>query len=425
VLPARRSISVCTDVRALGCAVMRTRLLLAPILLTAFVGCSDTESSVTPGVDTGVVDTAVADTGVADTGATVDSTTTDTAADTAVVDSGASDTSGDAGAGKKTVWVARIGDGTAIAADAAGALFLDPIEISYSGTTATGTVGTAVAIPATGAGAITLPISNSVGSLSRSTDGKLVSFMAYKAAPGTAALANAAPATVKRVAVSVNATGTVSSMELGAEAAGSGASLRGAVTVDGSAFWTSSGEGIAYTATAGTTTKIATGNTRWPFAFGGQLYVTSGSGTPGRGVLSVGTGMPTATATLTVLPGTSSGSSASPYGVLALDTDSTAGVDTLYVCDDQATGGVQKFKLESATWVLKTTHTGGFAGCRGVTGWVDGTNVYLVAVTIETSPRAVLMVDTVAGTTALTTSTELAKAATNAQYRGVAIAPAP
>jgi hypothetical protein len=237
--------------------------------------------------------------------------------------------------------------------------------------------------------------------------------------------------------VAVNASATITSLELGANANSNGNSLRGAVTTDGTAFWTASEgstQGIAYTATAGTSTIIAGANIRWPFIAGGQLYVTSGAGMPGRGIHAVGTGLPTAAAGFTLVPGTNTSGmgNPSPYGALALDTDATAGIDTVYVCDDRITasgGGIQRWKLEGATWALKATFASP-TGCRGVTGWVDGANVYLVVTTVEVTTgtaapsRVLAMVDTVAGL-ATATPVTLGEAAANDTFRGVALAPVP
>jgi hypothetical protein len=99
------------------------------------------------------------------------------------------------------------------------------------------------------------------------------------------------------------------------------------------------------------------------------------------------------------------------------------------VCDDRAAasgGGVQRWRKGSAGYTLEATLTGDFgARCRGLTAWLDAGNVYLVVTTEETPPRAVLMIDTVAGLASIATSTELAKAAANTEYRGVALAPVP
>ncbi|MGZ3421024.1 MAG: hypothetical protein ACXVEE_24330 [Polyangiales bacterium] len=400
--------------------------------------------------DTGA-DSSAADTSVTDSSAADTSTTDSGAADTSIMDSGAADTSttdssdsappdstsvdsaldsGDGSAAKTaTVWVMRLGSGAAVATDASAPLFIDPVTITYSATTGAGAVGTAIAIPSTGTNALSLAISNSIGSLSRSPDGKRVSFAAYRAPAGTAAIVASTPATIKRAAAAVTSTGTVTSLDLGPEANGAGFSLRGAITTNGTAFWSSSEDkGIGYTATAGTTTTIASANLRWPMIAGGQLYVTTGSAvaTPGRGLLSVGSGLPTAPASLALVPGTDTSLSAanvSPYGAIAFDTDATAGIDKLYLCDDRDApdGGMQRWRLGSTgTWSLEVTY-GGFGGCRGVTAWIDGASTYIVFVS-KGDPSYVVMV--VEKGSASTISL-MATAPANTTYRGIALAPVP
>jgi hypothetical protein len=408
---------------------------------------SDTSSTDSSVADSSSTDSKVADSSSSDSSAADSSSTDSTVTDSSIADSGAADSvasdsapvdgaldsaldAGDGGATKTaTVWVMRLGDGTAVATDASAPLFIDPVTITYSATTGSGVVGTPIAIPSTGASALSLAVSNSIGSLSRSPDGKRVSFAAYRAPAGTAAIVASTPTSIKRAAAAITSTGTISTLDLGPEANGAGFSLRGAITTNGTAFWTSSEDkGIGYTATAGTTTTIASANLRWPMIAGGQLYVTTGSasGTPGRGLLSVGTGLPTTAASLALVPGTNaslSSANVSPYGAIAFDTDATAGIDKMYVCDDRdpTDGGMQRWRLGSGgTWFLEATDSG-YGGCRGLTAWIDGASTYIVFAT-KTNPSYLVMV--VENGTASTINL-MATAPANTTYRGVALAPVP
>ncbi|MBL8715464.1 MAG: hypothetical protein JNL79_05680 [Myxococcales bacterium] len=436
--------------------------LLLVVSSFAFVGCSEEEGTTledTGSPDTGKADTAVAvDTGVAvdsgtDTGTAADSTVTDSAAtdstatdstttdstatDSTATDSSSTDSSGDSATTKtKTVWVLRVDgattvtDGGTVADTATSApIFLAPFTINY-GAAPTGTAGTVVAAPAAGTNAVSLPSSSSIGGLALSGNGKLVSFAAYHVAPGVADIAKTAPAVNKRAAVTVNAGGSFVVSDLGAEANGASNSVRSAYTTDGGQFWIGAEDkGVTYN--VGTTvTPLAAANLRWVGTFGGQLYVSTGSGSGvlsglGPGLLQVGTGLPTATATLAKVNGPATG--ASPYGFVLLDTDSTAGADTLLLCDTgSSTKGIQKWKLEGTTWTLKATHLASVTGgCQGLAAWLDGTDIIAVATTGETPPKVVVLRDPLASTTAIATGTTVDTAPANAVFKGVALAPSP
>jgi hypothetical protein len=90
--------------------------------------------------------------------------------------------------------------------------------------------------------------------------------------------------------------------------------------------------------------------------------------------------------------------------------------------EERGGGGIQKWQLgTSMTWTLTTTFNQGLtAGCRGLTGWLSGTNVVLAATTADSSSQLVLMTDD--GSQAPTFTT-LATAAANTAFRGVALAP--
>ncbi len=441
--------------------------LLLLVSSVAFVGCSEEAGTTiedTGSPDTGTTDTGKVDTGVAtdtgsDTGTTEDSTTTDstatdstatdstatdstatdstadstatdsTATDSATTESGsdASDTGDSTTTKTKTVWALRVGDGTAVTTGTSAALFLAPFTIDYTAAPS-GTAGTVVAAPATGTDAVSLPISFSIGSLTSSGNGKLVSFAAYRAAPGVAAIIDTAASATKRVAVTVSAAGTFVVSDLGAAANDTGKSLRSAYTTDGGQFWVAAEDkGVTYN--VGTTvTSLAVANVRWLGAFGGQLYVTSGSGASALtgiapGLVQVGTGFPTTTPTTPFTKVNGPVTGASPYGVAAFDTDATAGIDTLLLCDSGK--GLEKWRLEGTTWTLKATHLAATTGCVGVAAWVDGADLVVVVTTGETPPRVVALRDPIASTTAIATGSTVATAAANSVFKGIALAPSP
>lgn len=364
--------------------------------------------------------------GAAETSSDAADSAADTNADADAADA-AAETGGDAATTKtRVVWALQIGDGSAVVDKASAAILLAPVTVDYAAATLTGTIGTRLAAPAT----ISLAISSSVGGLANSGDGKLVSFAAYRAAPGTPTISDSAPATTKRVGVTASATGAFVVTDLGVAANGSGKSIRSAYTNDGTKFWVAAEDmGVTYN-DAGAVTSLAVANVRWLGAAGGQLFVSSGSGSGtltgiGPGLTQVGTAFPTAATTFTKVNGPVTG--ASPYGFVTLDTDATAGFDTLLLCDTgSATKGLQKWRLEAGVWTLKATHLAGTTGgCQGVQAWLDGTDVIAIVSTGETPTNLVAVRDPLTSTTAIAAGVAIGAAPTNAVFKGIALAPTP
>jgi len=124
----------------------------------------------------------------------------------------------------------------------------------------------------------------------------------------------------------------------------------------------------------------------------------------------------------------------SPAGFVLFDRDSTAGVDTLYMADDGGTSaaqqGIQKWTFgpsasctTSPCWTLAAiiSAPAPAAGVRGLTGFVSGSSVVLIATTNETSANRVFMY-TDDGSANLTGSL-VTTAAANTVFRGVALSP--
>jgi hypothetical protein len=180
--------------------------------------------------------------------------------------------------------------------------------------------------------------------LSRTPNGDAVLFAGYNAAPGVTALTG-----LSRVANKVDLNYSISQV-FSSSTLYSVNNFR-SVTSDGANYWTSgSGVGINYV-TGGTPTVISSAitNTRVVNTFNGNLYFSTGSGTPG--IYKVGTGLPTSSTTNTLvvaLPGTVP----SPYDFVF-----SADGNTLYVADDRTSieGGVYKFTFNGSTW-SQTAH---------------------------------------------------------------------
>ena len=329
------------------------------------------------------------------------------------------------------VMVARVGDGTAtLAANTGAAVFLERHRIA-DGTL----IGTPVAMPAAVNGAnrpFTLSGNGvSEGALTRSVDGRYVLLAGYDATPGTTPLLDNSKRVVGRVAVDGSVDTTTSFDGI----SGAGNNVRGAASTNGTALWVSGVLGVAYTTLGNTAVPIRPlgdpFNMRTLGIIGGQLYASRSSVTAG-GINTVGNGLPmTADVGATRLPGFPNNSNTlSPFGFVAFDRDAVPGIDTLYVADDRAApdGGVQRWRLMNNSWTLEgTLLTGTGFGARGVTGFVAGTKVMLIATTAESTGVQTRLIsfsdDGSAPATLLPTT--LATAAAKTAYRGVCLAPTP
>jgi 2',3'-cyclic-nucleotide 2'-phosphodiesterase (5'-nucleotidase family) len=260
--------------------------------------------------------------------------------------------------------------------------------------------------------------SGAEGSLRRSTDGRYLTLAGYAAA--NLATTTGASRVVGRVDVNGNIdTTTVVSGH-------STASIRGAVTTDGSAFWVSGSVNGAQYVTLGssTSTQLNTAlptNLRWAAIFNNQLYVDTAASNM-YGVLTIGSGLPTTgSQTTTLLAGFPTSGTHSSYGFFF------ANSNTLYVADSggigTSGGGIQKWTLNAGTWTLAKNMNNG-VGCNGLTGYVNGSNVVLFATTNESSAnRLVTLTDPLTDTTTTPAFTVLATAAASNAFRGVELAP--
>jgi hypothetical protein len=358
-----------------------------------------------------------------------------------------------AGVCRLTFDVVRVGTGSAALSNIATAAFIEEHVLSTGAL-----VGSALALPVadslphrafsltgTGSG------SQYEGQLSLSQDGKYVVVAGYARIPGTTGtLPNTTAATVNRMVARIDAANAIDTRSLFGNSAFSGNNVRGVTTLDGSRFWGAGAGGAnagIWMLDVGTTTATQIFSTaiRWvgvnPAPTGAsnagadQLYGT-GSNSPLTNVFTAGTGVPTAspitTTTLADMPTTTS--SLSPVGFVLFDRDGTPGAETLYMADDGGTSaaeqGVQKWTygasascVSSPCWTRAAIFSAPSpaAGIRGLTGFVSGSNVVLIATTNETSAnRVITFVDDGSATI---TGTVVTTAAANTVYRGVALAP--
>ena len=220
-------------------------------------------------------------------------------------------------------------------------------------------------VPSTGSNALTLPSIGDFqhdGVLSLSTNGQLLSFAGYQVPVGSSdAFAQTGSSQYQPVigvigqsASSLNTSTVVNSYHQGS----SNPFIRGAVTNDGSAFWTfgkypssgaTSNGGLAYVSgtgpTATTTTVEGFADWRDIVIVNGQLYGGTGSSSVGNhGPYQISTGEPTTNlgtslANNTQLGNYPGGQSASALALLDLpgNPNTQNGVNTLYTIGDQGT----------------------------------------------------------------------------------------
>ncbi len=393
---------------------------------------SGTDGGTDAGLDTGT--DAALDTGAdgaADTGAdaALDGGA-DGAADTgtdAAPDSGA-DAGTDAAPPPQTVMVVRVGDRAGALSSASTALFLEERAV------ADGALARTIALPTAASGAnhafTVSGTASSEGALATSADGRYVTLAGYATAPGTAGVSATTATAVRRAVARVDAAGNVDTSTLLGDGF-SGDNARGAVTVDGTAFWasgngTGANGGLLYATLGSSAAPVqvlaAPSNTRVAGLFFGQLYTTSGTASF-DGVASVGAGQPVTTGQTATLLTAAGGS---PYAFAVLDLSAAVpGVDTIYVADDRSPatgGGVQKWTSNGATWSLAATFASGLptVGVRGLVALASPPRVRIVATTAESPSRLVTYLD---DGTASPPLTVLATAAASTAYRGVALSP--
>ncbi len=327
------------------------------------------------------------------------------------------------------VVVYRVGDGAAGLLNTGAAVFLD--EFSPSGA-----LVQSVPLPATAIGnnrqLIASGTSTSEGLLSRTADGQCLLAAGYaRDLGGVGSLSSTAGAAVPRTVALIGASASIDTRTALADAA-DGNNPRGVAGLSCSgAFWFAGGAGGVRTfeIAATTSTQVSTTltNVRQPAIFAGQLYISTGVGTAVR-IGTVGSGLPTTSGqVIAALPGFSL--LGSPYAYVLADlSDTTVGVDTLYVADDSATA-LSKYTLSGGNWALTGTVGADADDYRGLTASIIGTTVALFAVrnggnSAPGGGQLVTLVDASGYNGTLTGMPSLlATAATNTAFRGVAFAP--
>jgi hypothetical protein len=286
----------------------------------------------------------------------------------------------------------------------------------------------------------------SEGGLSRSADGHYVTLGGYGPTVD-AQLVDVKGSAADRIAVRINAAGTVETSKLSASAFVAD-NLRTVTSTDGTDLWaggagTTNSGGVWYAAFGSSTATgaqiIGTAKTGLgapadvrTCAINAMILYCSSDNSSYAGVFSIGSGnAPKAGPQSSgLLAGFPTGKGNVSYSFIF------AASDRLYIADDRAPsagGGVQKWTKTGDTWSLAFTFNTGTFGTRGMTALVSGNNVTIFASTADTdgtndglANTIVKISDTLDRTdysTSPPTSSVLVSAPANTFFRGLALPP--
>ena len=268
--------------------------------------------------------------------------------------------------------VLRIADRTASTAQAV------QIQEYTTSTTSLGTALQSIVIPSSTETNKFTVVGNltAAGNLSLNPNGT-VTFAGYRASSGDLSPVTASSATVNRVIGSLNLTTGVVNTNVSLSGAYDGLTFRSVATSNGQTFYlsgagsstTASGAGQIATVTGGlpgtvttlsSTTALTTDSNnslRHIQVANGNLFVSSGSSTPGQQVFQVGTGLPT-TGNQTLSASFVTQGATNPYNSFALARLGTGtswnstGFDTIYAVKNNSVIGssVQKWSFDGTAW---------------------------------------------------------------------------
>ncbi len=326
--------------------------------------------------------------------------------------------------------VLRLGNGTETLANTGNSVFIDQF-------TPFGSYVNSVAILNSGASALVMSgTATSEGSLTRSTDGRYLTFAGYNTAAGIP-YASSLPATaaslVPRAVGQVNDAGSYSLALTTTAAWGGTATTAGnprSVISDGANnYWgvgtssSSSTRGTLYYGTASSAAWIeGTKSPRVINIFGGNIYYSVSSTTVGASGIWGFPGQPTSgplVATKLIDTGVSSGN---------YDFALNPAMTLAYVADDRATaaGGIQRWDWSgsSSSWSLTYTLGTGAAniGARGLAVDFSGADPVIYATTAEGTANRLISITDIGGSS---TATTLATAPANEIFRGLDFTPIP
>lgn len=322
--------------------------------------------------------------------------------------------------------VCRVGDGGGALTSSATPVFIDEY-------TPAGTFVQSVPMPIADAGANQILTASGSATaecfITRSSNTRYLIITGYDAPVGTPTVASSSSATFPRVMGSIDAAGVIDTSTTTTGFVSGG--IRSATSDDATRFWAvGSVTGVVFQPLGGsglgTTVSSTATNLRTTNIFNGQLYISSGAGTIRMG--TVGTGLPTAAATVsaTLPPNIPTAAPFSFNGFFFADLNAgVAGVDTLYVADDQsaAAGAVRKYSWDGTTW----TAVGASAAAiyRGLTGVVGAGGVVTLYTTRGATGNEIVTMSDASGHggTFAPTPVSIVTAGANTAFRGIAFAP--
>src|SRR5262245_32856668 len=236
----------------------------------------------------------------------------------------------------------RVGDGSAAINANATAVFLDEY-------TPTGTLVRSIAVPSTGASALTVTgNATTEGIVSVSQNGGLFVFTGYRKDAGGTTGANDAPATTNRVIGTLTPGGVLNTSI--AITDGTAVAFRSATTVNGSSYYTSTAAQVGYVASPGpasTTTAIDPRNSRQVNLAGNVLYASNGSTAITDKVQSYGT-LPTGATTPTPVATLATADAVNGFFLADLN-PAVSGIDTVYALST-VEALLRKFTFNGTTW---------------------------------------------------------------------------
>lgn len=302
--------------------------------------------------------------------------------------------------------VTQIGDGGAALTNAATVVIIREFTTSGTGVQS-------IVAPTSVSGAnrrVTMSgTATSEGALNLSGNGLFATFGGYDANLGTAGIAATTAAAANRVVAQFNlATGTFDT-STAFDVLYGGNNIRATYSSNGTDNWAAgAGGGIGYSTLGATTGQslisTTSTNNRVVNGFGGDLWFSTGSGT--RGIYKI-SGQPTSGSNVATNV-IATGAASSPYDFFVVNPN------TIYVADDTATSGIQKWTFDGAAWSM--AYALNTAGARSIA--VDGSTIYAIS-------AAGALISTTDTGTSFTAATTLSTPGTGLVYRGVELAPVP
>jgi hypothetical protein len=329
----------------------------------------------------------------------------------------------------------RVGTGTILPTDTSTAVFLDEYTL-------TGQLVQSVALPTSGSNPLSASSSaTSEGLLTLSANGKYLVVPGYDAAPGIAGVSitsTTAASPVLREVDLVDSSGAVASSTT--TRSFSGSSMRGAgstgtpnpVTNAGPQIWMTGGASGLITNTAGASgrgtvvSSTPTLDLRGVDIFGGQLFVSSASGSLRLAFFADALPTNTGYQQLELSGMVANVNSSSPYSFAFANLGSgnnfeSTGMDTLFVADN--TSGIQKWFYKNGAWSPTGTVLRSGDLDQGLAVIANSpTNVVVFATTNAGNLESLTDASGAGGTLAATPQV-IASAPTNTYFRGVVLSP--